>query len=121
VIDASTQHEVLDARTIASSRYRKGDIARDKQQCRLHPHGYRGTEARLRGSFWPHTAGVNRLHMESTISDAVFKDLQSRGHAVSQIKPFSITNCATAVLIDPASGNRIAGADPRRDCYAMAY
>ena len=26
-----------------------------------------------------------------------------------------------AVLIDPASGNRIAGADPRRDCYAMAY
>jgi hypothetical protein len=25
------------------------------------------------------------------------------------------------VLIDPANGNRIAGADPRRDCYAMAY
>jgi hypothetical protein len=30
-------------------------------------------------------------------------------------------NCATAVMIDPATGNRFAGADPRRDCYAIAY
>jgi gamma-glutamyltranspeptidase/glutathione hydrolase len=73
------------------------------------------------GSFWPHTAGFNRLNVESTIPDAVFKDLQARGHDVSKIRPFSIASCATAVLIDPASGNRIAGADPRRDCYAMAY
>ncbi len=28
---------------------------------------------------------------------------------------------AGPALIDPASGNRIAGADPRRDCYAIAY
>jgi hypothetical protein len=25
------------------------------------------------------------------------------------------------VMIDPATKNRFAGADPRRDCYAMAY
>jgi hypothetical protein len=25
------------------------------------------------------------------------------------------------VMIDPASGNRFAAGDPRRDCYAMAY
>jgi len=25
------------------------------------------------------------------------------------------------VMIDPATGNRFAGADPRRDCYAIAY
>ncbi|HYR88411.1 MAG TPA: gamma-glutamyltransferase family protein [Terriglobia bacterium] len=73
------------------------------------------------GSFWPHTPGFNKLNIESEIPDAVFKDLQSRGHDVNKIKPFSIQSCATAVLIDPASGNRIAGADPRRDCYAMAY
>ena len=73
------------------------------------------------GSFWPHTAGFNRLNVESDIPDAVFKNLQSRGHDVNKIRPFSIASCATAVLIDPASGNRIAGADPRRDCYAMAY
>ena len=73
------------------------------------------------GSFWPHDQGFNKLNVESSIPEAVTKDLQSRGHDVTRIRPFSIASCATAVLIDPATGNRIAGADPRRDCYAMAY
>ncbi len=73
------------------------------------------------GSFWPHTAGFNKLNVESTIPDTVVKELQDRGHDVSKVRPFGIASCATAVLIDPVSGNRIAGADPRRDCYAMAY
>lgn len=73
------------------------------------------------GSFWPHGAGFNKLNLESDIPDAVFEELKARGHDVRKIKPLSISSCATAVLIDPASGNRIAGADPRRDCYAMAY
>lgn len=73
------------------------------------------------GSFWPHDAGFNKLNLESNIPDAVFKDLQSRGHDVTRVRALSISGCATAVLIDPASGNRIAGADPRRDCYAVAY
>jgi gamma-glutamyltranspeptidase/glutathione hydrolase len=73
------------------------------------------------GSFWPHDAGFNKLNVEAPIPDAVFKTLRDRGHDVSRIGPFSIASCATAVLIDPASGNRIAGADPRRDCYAVAY
>jgi hypothetical protein len=47
--------------------------------------------------------------------------LKARGHDVRKIRPFSISSCATAVLIDPTSDNRIAGADPRRDCYAIAY
>jgi len=73
------------------------------------------------GSFWPHTPGFNKLNVESNIPDAVFQELKARGHDASKIKPFGIQSCATAVLIDPASQNRIAGADPRRDCYAMAY
>ena len=73
------------------------------------------------GSFWPHDAGFNKLNLESNLPDAVFQELKARGHDVSKIKPLSISSCATAVLIDPASGNRIAGADPRRDCYAIAY
>jgi hypothetical protein len=40
---------------------------------------------------------------------------------VSRVRVFGINGCATAVLIDQANGNRIADADPRRDCYAMAY
>ena len=75
----------------------------------------------FQGSFWPHTPGFNKLNIESTIADAVFNELQARGHEVSKVRPYSISSCATAVLLDPQTGNRIAGADPRRDCYAMAY
>ena len=73
------------------------------------------------GSFWPHTPGFNKLNIEAPIPDSVLNDLGARGHDVTRIKPFSIASCATAVLIDPGTGNRIAGADARRDCYAMAY
>jgi gamma-glutamyltranspeptidase/glutathione hydrolase len=73
------------------------------------------------GSFWPHTAGFNQLNVEATIPDAVYNELKSRGHDVSRLRPFGMSGCATAVMIDPATGNRFAGADPRRDCYAIAY
>jgi gamma-glutamyltranspeptidase / glutathione hydrolase len=73
------------------------------------------------GSFWPHPASFNKLNVESDMPDGVFEALKSKGHDISKIGPTSIPSCATAVLIDPVSGTRIAGADPRRDCYAMAY
>ena len=73
------------------------------------------------GSFWPHNSGFNKLNLEANIPDAVYDDLQARGHDVARIKAFGMNGCATAVLIDPATGNRIAGADRRRDCYAIAY
>jgi gamma-glutamyltranspeptidase/glutathione hydrolase len=73
------------------------------------------------GSFWPHSSGFNKLNLESTIPDEVFKDLQSRGHDVSKMRPFGMSGCATAVMIDPATRNRFAAADARRDCYAVAY
>jgi len=73
------------------------------------------------GSFWPHSAGFNKLSVESTVPDAVYKELQGRGHDVSRLGPFGMSGCATVVMIDPATQNRFAGADPRRDCYAIAY
>ncbi|MBM3771523.1 MAG: gamma-glutamyltransferase family protein [Acidimicrobiia bacterium] len=73
------------------------------------------------GSFWPHTTGLNKLNVEAAVSDAVYKELQARGHDVRRLREFGMSGCATAVLIDPANGNRIAAGDPRRDCYAMAY
>jgi gamma-glutamyltranspeptidase / glutathione hydrolase len=73
------------------------------------------------GSFWPHTTGLNRLDVEATVPEAVFEDLRGRGHDVRRLRPFGMSGCATAVLIDPASGSRFAAGDPRRDCYAMAY
>ena len=75
----------------------------------------------LFGSPWPHTAAFNRLNLEAQIPDAVVDDLKARGHDVSKVAPFSIASCATAAMIDPATGNRLAAADPRRDCYAIAY
>jgi gamma-glutamyltranspeptidase/glutathione hydrolase len=73
------------------------------------------------GSFWPHTAGFNKLNVEATVPDAVYSELKARGHDVSRIRAFGMSGCATAVMIDPGTQNRFAGADPRRDCYAIAY
>jgi gamma-glutamyltranspeptidase/glutathione hydrolase len=73
------------------------------------------------GSFWPHSPGFNKLNLEAGIPDAVFEELKARGHDVSRMRTFGMSGCATAVMIDPATQYRIAGADPRRDCYAIAY
>jgi gamma-glutamyltranspeptidase/glutathione hydrolase len=72
-------------------------------------------------SFWPHTTGFNRVNVEAGIGPAVIDDLRKRGHDVTVLPPFRISGCATAVLLDPKTGSRIAAADPRRDCYAVAY
>jgi gamma-glutamyltranspeptidase/glutathione hydrolase len=73
------------------------------------------------GSFWPHRIDLNRLSVEAGISDEVLEALRARGHEARRVPALSISGCATAVMIDPKTGNRLAGADPRRDCYAMAY
>jgi gamma-glutamyltranspeptidase/glutathione hydrolase len=73
------------------------------------------------GSFWPHRPGFNRLNLEAAIPEAVFDELKARGHEVSRLRAYGMSGCATAVMLDPFTQNRIAGADPRRDCYAIAY
>jgi len=73
------------------------------------------------GSFWPHRIDANRLDLETGIAPDVLESLKTRGHNVRMVAPFSISGCATAVMIDLRTGTRIAGADPRRDCYAAAY
>ena len=75
----------------------------------------------LHGSFWPHAAGFNRLDVEADIPQEVKDELRRRGHQINEVPPFGVSGCATAVMIDPATGNRLAAADPRRDCYAIAH
>jgi gamma-glutamyltranspeptidase/glutathione hydrolase len=72
-------------------------------------------------SFWPHNTGFNRINVESNIDSGVIGELEQRGHEVNVVPPFRISGCATAVMLDPKTGSRIAAADPRRDCYAAAY
>jgi len=44
------------------------------------------------------------------------------GHSLEDIGDFSAqVGGGQGVLIDPKSGARLAGADPRRDGYALAY
>jgi gamma-glutamyltranspeptidase/glutathione hydrolase len=77
--------------------------------------------AHFYGSFWPHAAGFNKLAVEASVPDAVYNELKARGHDVSRLRTFGMSGCATAVMIAPVTGNRLAGADPRRDCYSVAY
>jgi gamma-glutamyltranspeptidase/glutathione hydrolase len=73
------------------------------------------------GSVWPHRAGFNRMNIEAPISQAVVDELKKRGHDISEVRQYGISGCATGVMIDPVTNNRLAGADARRDCYAMGY
>jgi len=75
----------------------------------------------FQASFWPHNTGFNRINVEANIDSAVIEAMRERGHDVNVVPPFRISGCATAVMLDPDTGNRIAAADPRRDCYAIAY
>ena len=72
-------------------------------------------------SFWPHETGFNQLNVENDLPPQVIRSLEDRGHAVNRMQPLGIPSCGTVVLLDPTHGARIAGADVRRDCYAMAY
>jgi gamma-glutamyltranspeptidase/glutathione hydrolase len=73
------------------------------------------------GSVWPHRAGFNRMNIEAPIAKAVVDELKKRGHDISEVRQYGISGCATGVMIDPTTHNRLAAADARRDCYAMGY
>ena len=75
----------------------------------------------LHGSFWPHPLGLNQIRIETSVGQAVIEELRARGHDLSVTPDLTISGCSTVVMIDPDTGSRLAGADPRRDCYAMAY
>ena len=81
----------------------------------------RVSTSHFQGSFWPHTAGLNKLMVEAPAGETVINALKTRGHDLTVGKPFSMGGCATAVLIDPATNIRMAGADARRYCYAIAH
>jgi gamma-glutamyltranspeptidase/glutathione hydrolase len=61
------------------------------------------------------------MNIEAPISQAVVDELKKRGHDISEVRQYGISGCATGVMIDPVTNNRLAGADARRDCYAMGY
>lgn len=63
-----------------------------------------------------------RMQIENRVDPRVREELTSRGHALELIGDFSpFVGGGQSVMIDPESEARLAGADPRRDGYALAY
>jgi gamma-glutamyltranspeptidase / glutathione hydrolase len=73
-------------------------------------------------SFSPHQYLPGRLNMEATMPAAVIEAMRARGHDVEVWPAFPAASGAVcAVMQDPATGWLHAGADPRREAYAMGW
>lgn len=71
-------------------------------------------------SFWPHTYLPGRLDIEGRISAATAAELSRRGHDLTQISDWSpSTGSLSGIVVDQGAGVLKAGADPRRDTYAV--
>jgi gamma-glutamyltranspeptidase/glutathione hydrolase len=63
-----------------------------------------------------------RMQIETRVRAEVLAELSRRGHQIEPVGDFNyLVGGGQAVMIDPESGARLAGADPRRDGYALAY
>ena len=63
-----------------------------------------------------------RMQMEGRFGEAMREELAARGHALEMLGDYSmLVGGGQGVMIDPVSSARLAGADPRRDGYALAF
>ncbi len=81
----------------------------------------RFTSLNFPNSFWPHAYLPGRLNVEGRIDAATRAALSARGHDVSVTNDWERMSMAvlSAILVDTESGVLSAGADPRRDTYAI--
>jgi gamma-glutamyltranspeptidase/glutathione hydrolase len=63
-----------------------------------------------------------RMQIETRVPGAVRDELARRGHRLELLGDWNyVVGGGQSVMIDPESHARLAGADPRRDGYALAY
>ena len=72
-------------------------------------------------SFDDHRAQRGVLEVERTVAPSVVLDLEARGHIVRLRPPYGISTGIVAAGIDPVTGKRRGGADPRRERALIAY
>jgi gamma-glutamyltranspeptidase/glutathione hydrolase len=72
-------------------------------------------------SFEPHGYEPGVLRLESTVPAEVRKELEDLGHAVDVWPPYDWRAGGIAVVAMDDDGMRSAGADPRRENYALAW
>ncbi len=68
----------------------------------------------------PHVC-VDELLLEARFPKETVDDLRRRGHPVRVIGPWEATGSEMVIQIDPCTGTRYGGADPRRDGYAVGW
>ena len=82
----------------------------------------RFSSANFPNSFPPHDYFPGRLCIEEDMPNGVIEAMRALGHDVEmlpRLPPKSGAVCA--VMCDPQTGLKHAGADPRRECYALAW
>ena len=82
----------------------------------------RFSSANFPNSFPPHAYFPGRLCIEADLSDEVIAAMRSRGYDVEVLPRLPAKSGAVcAVMRDPQTGLKHAGADPRREAYALAW
>lgn len=71
-------------------------------------------------SFWPHTYNPGRLDIEGRVPNTIFEDLVVLGHSVKKTEDWSAKMGSLSAILISDSGTLVAGADPRRETYAIA-
>jgi gamma-glutamyltranspeptidase/glutathione hydrolase len=78
--------------------------------------------ANFPNSFAPHEYVPGRLCVEGGVDEPVMDELEALGHRVELWTRYPAAGGGVcAVLRDPRTGLMHAGADPRRECYAIAW
>jgi gamma-glutamyltranspeptidase/glutathione hydrolase len=66
--------------------------------------------------------GETNLEIETRIPEEVRDELAGRGHALQPLGDWShLVGGGQGIIVDPESGARMGGADPRRDGYAIGW
>jgi gamma-glutamyltranspeptidase/glutathione hydrolase len=72
-------------------------------------------------SFGDHRAQPGVLEVERTVAPGVIEELRARGHVVRLRPAYGVSTGIVAAGVDPVSGKRRGGADPRRERALIAY
>ena len=73
-------------------------------------------------SFWPHGSLPGEVTVETRIAPPVREALRGRGHLVKDDDDWSAgVSRVCAITVDPETGTRTGGADPRSTSYAIGW
>ncbi len=72
-------------------------------------------------SFWPHGIQPGEVTVEARVDPQVREFLRNRGHIVHDNQDWGSVSCVCAITVDPETGTRVGGADPRSTSYAIGW